>query len=321
MIRQASAAIMAVERSRFGACSDFGAYSFEDPSENKGLTISTAFPGKYKVFTGTPGSVIYEVWPSYALAIILTFSEYDNFLLTQVASHFGVNQKRVWAKYYQFVHSKSTVQINISRSHELAMECYIDSIQPGTLGAYLWPTAFLPKFEGLLRLPVPERTAIHPEQEFVPSKELVRRVKDGMALPADEELVSLLRDLRLLDVPDEERERNVAALITEQVEGMLASLAKRYARTGKKIRITTGSRFTPEICEDLTFRLGLDQYNPASILNLLHAELMDFLSSTRKRDWGSISAIKGETQFLVNKDAFARPDYSKILNDDKWEVA
>jgi hypothetical protein len=310
---------MATERRIFEACSDI-AYSFKDPSENKGLPVPDIFMGKYKLFSWPSAKAMGKVLAANELVTIWSLSEYDNFVL--LISPIRASKKRLFAWLYQFIHDKSTMQVSTARCYELVMECYGDSFRSAVLDApYVWHPGYLPRIQELLRLSPPERGAFNPEQEFVPSKELVRCVKDGMALPVDEELLSLLRDLRLLDVPDEERERNVAALITEQVEGMFATIAKRTARTGKNIRITTGSRFTPEICEDLTFRLGLDQYNPASILNLLHTELMDFLSHTRKREWGSISAIKGETQFLVNKDAFVRPDYSKILNDDKWEVA
>ena len=253
-----------------------------------------------------------------------SFVHFEDFL-GQMIFYLRVHQKLA-AKIYQDIHDRWTVQTTASRRIELLKQCYVLRHSASSEDYYLLDEQVLARLmPRIVQLPdrrIPQRALIDPEQEFVPSSRLANLVKANMTVPDKEDVHALLRDLKLLEVHDEERTENVRKLITMQVEGMLTNLAKRAERTGEKAQIATGTRFTPEVCEEVIVRLGLDTLTARPVLDLLHTELLRFISAgTRRREWGTIFASDGEIGFQIGESAFARPDYLNIMNDDKWEIA
>lgn len=231
------------------------------------------------------------------------------------------NQK-LRIKRYQEIRNKWSVQTTALRRFDLEKECYRAWLEPSLFTCltfmYTGPVQqqLIPEVVLLPR----QISKTSPEQQFVPSKELTCLVKDKISAPSDDDLLAVLRDLGLLNVPEEEKVRNVAKMITEQVEGMLVTMAKRSTETEKQAQITIGRRFSREVCEDLIVRLGLDSYDPQPVFKLLYDELLEFLSAGQRiREWGCISVDEGEIRIQAVEGVFSPPDYSKIMNDDKWE--
>lgn len=244
-------------------------------------------------------------------------------LLSQMVLLHRINQKQP-IEGYQFMYDSWTVLTNDYRKLDLQMKCYRAWHSSQAAVAYISasPKVGCEFVSRVVRAFDIFDVESDPLQRFAPSRALVNLVKECLAIPTDEDLLCALNDIGLLHVPEEERERNIENIISEQVEDMLTSFAEQKARTGQDVRISTGKRFTAEVCEELMVRLGLDPLFAPPVLNLLHDKLINFLSAiTRRREWGLVFVDHGEIKLNVYTEVFSSPDYAKIMSGDNWEEA
>lgn len=186
-----------------------------------------------------------------------------------------------------------------------------------------YPRSFLVAFSFKVNRGVQEKKLQHdPCKKFMPREDLilVRLLEKHMLCP-DEEVTEMLEEIKKSTIRTEDVERYIATIITEQVEGLITSLAKHMFITKESIKISKDNRFTPEICKELTNRLGLDPYDPRPVLDQLYHELLSFVSLTpRERVWGKIVVEDSELKLDLKDNAFTFPDFDEILKDDKWIV-
>jgi len=162
-----------------------------------------------------------------------------------------------------------------------------------------------------------------PEQEFVPSQELVSLVDRSIAHP-DAGVTRLIGEAQVANrasgVICENESELLSKIITEQVESLMTNLAKRSFYAKKPIKIIHDNRFLTDICNELIRRLGLDSYNPSPVLDRLYSEFVRFLKGTpRKRKWGTIQLRDTEVNFEFSKFAFKTIKINEI-NAGKWKV-
>ena len=157
------------------------------------------------------------------------------------------------------------------------------------------------------------------ESLFTPSKFLVRSLMNCMIKPTDKETLDLISDLGLNNIKEDEIEKNISSIITEQMEGFITQNAKRYSRTGigGEIFDTYEIRFSPEACLDIINRLGIDPYICHDFLSTLYEELYSFLEKEEKqRKWGKFYLKNGQIKFEIKKDIFKIPNNSEIFSKE-----
>ncbi|MEW6378342.1 MAG: hypothetical protein AB1611_01910 [bacterium] len=167
----------------------------------------------------------------------------------------------------------------------------------------------------------------NPYEKFIPSQHLVNLVQEHMIHPYEDEVLKLLEDIEKAAIKTKDtcchidKSHNIANLITEQVEGLITNLAKRSYKAKNPIKISNGNRFTPEICGELTKRLGLDPYDLRPVLDCLYNELFNFISiGTRERVWGKVNITNSEIKLILTDNAFSLPNFDEIEKDEKWTI-
>lgn len=140
------------------------------------------------------------------------------------------------------------------------------------------------------------------KMKFTPSENLVELVEKHMISPDEEEVIELLEEIQKeKEITTADIKHNIAVIITEQVEGLIVSLAKNIYMTKEPIKISEDNRFTSEICKELINRLGLDPYNPRLVLDELYCELLNFISLIpRERVWGKIIVEDSKLKLKIN---------------------
>lgn len=148
---------------------------------------------------------------------------------------------------------------------------------------------------------------------FIPSKDLVDLLDTHMVQP-DKEVMDFLNSITPLACAEEYRQ-NLAKAITEEIEGMLICIAQDMGKDDT-ISITEGGRFTPEICKQIIYRLGLDPYDLSSVFDRLYAELTYFCILEYKLIWcKAYLNPKGDIIIESSKSIFTLPDFDEIIND------
>ncbi|MEO5360795.1 MAG: hypothetical protein H7843_10180 [Nitrospirota bacterium] len=170
-----------------------------------------------------------------------------------------------------------------------------------------------------------------PEQEFIPSQELVDLVIKNMREPSSEikelfesllnleesrndEMVSkeLLESLEKLEenhndemvLKELSEDFSIKELITEQVEALWISIAKRES-SGETVKISQGNRFTPKISFEIIDRLELDPHDLRRFFEQLYYELKVYVINTKpERIWGKITYNQSEFKLDVKHGAF-----------------
>jgi len=166
-------------------------------------------------------------------------------------------------------------------------------------------------------LKVIEAIRSDPNQVFMPSKELVDMIRNGLETP-DEEFKKSVEAFNEFMPDDLTEESDFGTIVSEDIEGFLSSLAGRTKTFEKPIQISLGDRFTREIDLELITRLELDPHNPRFVLTLLHNELLNFASTIdRKREWGTITVEDGIIKLRVEESALDYPDFNEA-GDENW---
>lgn len=158
--------------------------------------------------------------------------------------------------------------------------------------------------------------------DFTPSKTLCIWVRDATIKPEDEDVLSLIKDLGLDDLPEEEILDYVSNLISDSMYGIITNFAKRI-HNGEKVKLVNGiidGRFTPNICEEIRFALGLDPYDLRMIFFKLFSDFMSYLylyGGTKETAWGIINLNfeKDDIEIFVNEEAFPVEDFSDFFKD------
>lgn len=158
----------------------------------------------------------------------------------------------------------------------------------------------LPYYLGLNRSVQGKNLQSEPRKKFMPGPYLASLVEKHMIYPEEGEVIDLLKEIKKEMGSTADIIHNIKTIITEQVEGLITSLAKHTFTTKESIKISKDNRFTPEICKDLTNRLGLDPYDPRPVLDQLYHELFGFVSLTpRERVWGKIVVEDSELKLIL----------------------
>lgn len=146
------------------------------------------------------------------------------------------------------------------------------------------------------------------KEKFIPTEDLVKLVQEYMIKP-DNEVLGVLQELEKINTEVEDEKENIKHIITEEVEDLITSIAKRTFRIAKSIPVTVDNKFSPDICLEFIRRLGVDPYNTNPVLQQLYKEFFDFIAITdRERSWGKITLDNSEIKLILKKDAFVFPD-------------
>lgn len=157
-----------------------------------------------------------------------------------------------------------------------------------------------------------------PHQNFKPSEHLIELVIRHMIKP-DKEVLGILEELKELLIT-EDKKQNIENIITEEVESLITSVAKRSYRTKRSVQISSDNRFIPEICTEFIRRLDIDPYDPYPVLQLLYEDFFNFVSITyRERKWGKIIIDDSKLKLILKENAFTFPDITKVDNN-KWII-
>ncbi|MCG6553522.1 MAG: hypothetical protein L7F77_14460 [Candidatus Magnetominusculus sp. LBB02] len=159
----------------------------------------------------------------------------------------------------------------------------------------------------------------NPLQKFTPSRCLVELVEKHMQKP-DEETQKTLRELKELKIDIKEEGLTIGEILTEKIEALLTSIARRISRTGEIVKISQENKFAPNISRELIDRLGLDAFDTRPVLEQLYKELREFVSSiSPERKWGKITYDNAEFKLNIKPNVFSTPNINEI--DQKyWKV-
>lgn len=159
-----------------------------------------------------------------------------------------------------------------------------------------------------------------PKKEFSPSKALVELVRQHM-IPPDTEISYIVSELKKIEVEVGDEIQNISHMIIEQVEGLFTKIAKLMFRSHIPIKISMENRFTPEVCNELIRRWGLDPLDPGPVLKLLYTEIFIFVSEiVRERNWGKISIEGSNINLILRENAFKFPKLSEIDVNGRWVI-
>lgn len=165
-----------------------------------------------------------------------------------------------------------------------------------------------------------ERVLPEPTQEFIASPSLINSIERHKIKPDDEILMmfATFAEAREISRPEGIYNRDIAAIITDEIESFFKDMAWRNVNSEEKIRISEKDRFSPEICGEFIERLELDSYDPKPALDLLFKELHAFaLDTPRKRSWGKIIVEDGILKMVINHEALLSPEIEEI-DDSHW---
>lgn len=160
----------------------------------------------------------------------------------------------------------------------------------------------------------------NPEELFRPSPTLTLLVQDHLELPTEEE-EKRLNVIRRFYGKSPIYRFEIAVLseiISKEIEGYLANLAKRADEANVSITISKNRRFTPKISSEIIHRLQLDPYDTRPVLDQLFKELFQFSCDiNRVRGWGTIATEGADIVLTTNESALAFPSFG-ALNEDEW---
>jgi len=232
---------------------------------------------------------------------------------------------------YKDSHDKRILQINIGRRQALIRELYLFYRKQNTLSVFDFRVTlseikqiqkelpkshqkFIPSLDKKIKRELPE-----PHQKFIPSLDLIKLVEEHMVRPREEEVLELIEDIKKAMGKIEDPRENIKAIITEEVEDLITSIAKQIFTTRRPIKISEGNRFTSEICKDLINSLGLDLYDTRPVLDHIYNEFYNFVKIVpRERSWGKISIENSELKLILKDNAFTVLDPNEVEKDNKW---
>ena len=244
-----------------------------------------------------------NIW--HRIAISESRGRFPGLMLAWRARHDYPTLKEYYSEIYQDVHSNFFIQPNIGRYLALQRLCSLNPLMSeermqGRSAKY-WFSVTVSRQQDL-------------HQKFIPSSFLTELVKTHMIEP-DQMTRRIVEQLREMHPDADLREKSVEDIVSEQIENLFTDLAKRIS-IGVFVKITAGSRFTPEICDEIIELLELDSYYPTPVLDLLYRELIEFAVYPRERDWGRIIVEDSNIELTVNKNAFEIPVVDNI--DNNW---
>lgn len=166
----------------------------------------------------------------------------------------------------------------------------------------------------------PQKAEADPTEKFEPSVILANLLYNHLDLPDDKEVRSfnLFRKLHGKPAIDRPGISELKTIISREVEGLLANLAKRSEVAETQIFISKKGRLTQDICIELIDRLQLDVRDTLPIFNRLYDELFQFVSQIpRNRSWGQIAIEDSDLVLKIGRGALEFPDFGS-LDEEGW---
>lgn len=209
--------------------------------------------------------------------------------------------KKPYPEVYRLIRSKGAVMINTGRILEWEREYYRK--RPWHSFIFDAEVTLIPEIAEERMYDLEEDR----EKEFIPSPALIDEVKQSL-VPLDKETFAMLEDLKTIQDNKADENQVLSNIITEEIEDLFTNLARQMFISKKQIQILEHKSFTHDICMELIDRLGLHVKLSNPVLELLHYELIKFLSQIdpRERDWGKITIENSDIKFILNEDAFSR---------------
>lgn len=189
---------------------------------------------------------------------------------------------------------KDFVKPGWGRFVEYEIECrreYLGKIKRGNrvdIGLLDWASA-ADLYKDLTACPrtVSERLLLEP-QYFSPSDKLVHLIGESSLEKID-------IDASLMSIARQE--------LSGQFNGYFQNLARRcLANYETNMIIAKDGRLTPEICEEVTSRLGLDPYECRPVFEQIYVELHKVATNCTAMKWGRFSQNASEILLEVSND-------------------
>ncbi len=145
-----------------------------------------------------------------------------------------------------------------------------------------------------------EGKVYNPTDEFKPSQSLVTLINSSL-VPMSKEMSEMLGTLEEINSQDIDEREVLSALITDEIEELFTNLAQRYIYSGQEPQISENGSFTHDIYMDLIDRLSLHAKHADTVLQLLHDELVYFVTRCElERPWGKIICEKSDLKLVLN---------------------